>query len=188
MRLNRALDYVEKVREDVEKEFTFFVPGIPVPQGSKNAFVANRKKPAPNATGRQKYRAVMYEQEVNLKPWRQAIAKTAERLKDPEWTTDGYFGTYAVFFFPRPKYHFGPNGLTERYAKEVYKKTAPDGDKCLRAVNDALTGILFGDDAAVIPGFALTLYAEPYLPGALISIVKLCGRPVFTVDKAAAMP
>jgi crossover junction endodeoxyribonuclease RusA len=187
-RLNCALDYVERIRSDVEREVTFFVAGTPVPQGSKNSFVVKNKRARPGAVGAAKYRAVMYEQEKMLKPWRSMIKTVAEKNKPEDWSSNGFFGTYAVFFFPRPRFHFGANGLRPKYENEIYKKTAPDGDKCLRAVNDALTGTLFGDDAAVIPGFALTLWAEPYLPGALISIVKLNGRPNFMLDsKAAAM-
>jgi Holliday junction resolvase RusA-like endonuclease len=178
-RISSALDYIERIRQDVEQEFTFFVAGTPVPQGSKNTTVVRRKNYA-GPEGRKAYKSVMYEQEKNLKPWRSMIERVAKTQKPEDWDATGFFGTYAIFFFPRPEFHFdSERELKPKYSNHLYKKTAPDGDKCLRAVNDALTGILFSDDAAVIPGFGCTLYAEPYLPGALISIVKLRGKPDF---------
>jgi Holliday junction resolvase RusA-like endonuclease len=126
-------------------------------------------------SGRGAYRAVMYEQEKYLKPWRASIKKIAEMNKPDGWKLDGCFANWSVFFFPRPKYHYDSREkLKPQYRNALYKTTKPDGDKCLRAVNDAITGVIFNDDALVGPGFGMTAFADPGLPGALITVVKLC--------------
>lgn len=157
--------------------FNFFVPGIPVPQGSKNATVVPRKgkngKCNP-AGGKSSFRAVMYEQEKGLAKWRGNVKRFAAMQLPKNWNSSGCFANWSVFFFPRPGYHYSKDGtLKPEYSQILYKKTKPDGDKCLRAINDSITGVVFGDDAQVVPGFGMTAYADPGLPGALITIVKL---------------
>lgn len=168
---------------DLEIEFTFFVPGAPVPQGSKNAAVVRKRGKNGNYTelnGARGYRAVMFEQERGLKPWREAIASTAKRKLPDNWSLNGEFAVYCAFFFLRPNYHYNKDReLKSEYKNVFYKTTKPDGDKCLRAVNDAITGIAFEDDATVVSGSGLTLWADPGLPGALITVGRLRGNPVF---------
>lgn len=78
-----------------------------------------------------------------LRAWRTEIAKATQEALDlvaPNWEpTKGAVGLNMVFIHKRPKSR----------AKDVYKVTAPDADKLLRAVFDALTGVLYHDDSQV---------------------------------------
>jgi Holliday junction resolvase RusA-like endonuclease len=148
-----------------------------VPQGSKNAVVVRKRgkngKPIPE-TGKSAYRAVMYEQEKNLEAWRNNVKLFAKKQLPENWDGSGCFANWSIFFFPRPQYHYDRHGkLKPEYGQVLYKKTKPDGDKCLRALNDSITGVVFSDDAQVVPGFGMTAFADPGLPGALVTIVKL---------------
>jgi crossover junction endodeoxyribonuclease RusA len=110
----------------------FTVPGVPAPQGSKNAFGG--------------------EANPRTRPWRAAI--TAEASMYYEEPLRGPVGVTADFVFPRPKSHFG----TGKNAGTV-KATAPflaiskkvgDLDKLCRAVGDALTGVALLDDSQIV--------------------------------------
>lgn len=102
---------------------TIWVPGNPVPQGSKTAFVVGR-------------RAVVTDQNAKtLKPWRALVARTA----DVGLTFDCPVEVLLVFFMKRPQ--------KPRWSTPAVK---PDIDKLTRAALDGLTdGGLLADDARV---------------------------------------
>ena len=116
----------------------FIVNGTPAAQGSKRAFVV-------------KGRAVMVDADKKLKPWRQAVTDAAAEERGDNPLFMGPVRVRVRFVFPRPKSHYG----TGRNA-EVLKPNAPlfvdkkpDIDKLLRAIFDALTGVVFKDDSQV---------------------------------------
>ena len=121
----------------------FFVPGVPVPQGSKNAFVMRGK-------------AVMSEANKNTKPWRDTIKAIA---------LDNYKGIALLcplkvnvcFFFQRPNSHLRKNG-TLKPNQPNYKPQKPDLDKLLRSLGDSLTGIIWYDDSQIVQIFAKKLF------------------------------
>ncbi|MFJ3030964.1 RusA family crossover junction endodeoxyribonuclease [Rothia terrae] len=108
------------------KEVRTYVPGVPIPQGSKTAFVKNDGK------------AGMREANGKLKAWRDAIIwKTAKHR--------GSFGVHVpveltcIFVFTRAKSN-----------KDTHHVIKPDLDKLTRAVGDALTlAGVYADDAQV---------------------------------------
>ena len=115
-------------------EFTVY--GTPRPQGSKR-HIGN---------------GVMIEMSKGLKPWRQEVAGTA-------WTqVNGVipFATHvpvtltADFYFTKPK-----------SAKRQAMTTRPDTSKLLRAIEDALTGIIYADDAQIIETHIRKFYGGP---------------------------
>jgi Holliday junction resolvase RusA-like endonuclease len=53
-----------------------------------------------------------------------------------------------AFRLPRPKGHYGRRGL--RPSAPAYPNVMPDLDKLARAILDALTGIVWRDDAQVV--------------------------------------
>lgn len=110
----------------------FDVLGVPAPQGSKRA--------VPTKAG-----VRLIEQSSRLGDWRSTIAAVAfaERAKLGR-TLDGPLYLHARFRFPMPKSR--PKAARER--GEIYKTTAPDLDKLVRALGDALTQSgLIADDA-----------------------------------------
>ena len=117
---------------------SYFVEGLPAPQGSKNGFVKNG-------------RVVMVESSKNVKPWRAAVAEqTAKHLRaqalDPMTTP---LEIALVFHLPRPK-----------TVTRLWPSVKPDLDKLIRSTFDGLTtGGLYTDDALVIAVSASKQYA-----------------------------
>jgi Holliday junction resolvase RusA-like endonuclease len=101
-----------------------WVQGLPIAQGSKNAF-------------RRGNRIVLVESAKGLKSWRETIAHVAKQThKVP--TTDAVTISL-LFLMPAPK------KMVRRYPT-----TKPDLDKLTRAVLDALTGVIYADDSQVV--------------------------------------
>jgi crossover junction endodeoxyribonuclease RusA len=100
----------------------FFVPGRPVPQGSKSVSRAG----------------FLYESSKALKPWRKAIAAGAPEGHLMPRNVPAY--VYLEFIMPRPK-------ATPKVTPPAVKR--PDLDKLIRAVLDALTGVIWQDDSQV---------------------------------------
>lgn len=115
---------------------SFFVAGIPAPQGSTRAFVVNGKPIITHANR-------------NTKDWRQRIATEAQKLGVP--IVDGPVEVVLGFVMPRPK------SLPK---KVVYHTKKPDLDKLIRACLDGITGILIRDDAQVYGIAASKRYAQ----------------------------
>lgn len=113
--------------------YTFTVYGDAVPQGSK-------------------VRTQWGVREANskLRPWRDCVAAEAGKVASGELLT-GPILLELTFVRPRPKSHYG-TGKNEGKLKDSapqYPTTKPDSLKLGRAVEDALTGILWRDDSQV---------------------------------------
>lgn len=134
----------------------FTVVGTPVPQGSARAFVRGGKPRivAGNAGPLEKWRGDIRSAWLQLC----AAGKPAP--------VDGPISMRLSFRMPRPKSHYLPVNRT-RLAPELRPDAPewaigkPDGDKLLRAVFDALTGVAYVDDAQVVVIGATQKYANP---------------------------
>ena len=114
---------------------TVSVSGTPVQQGTLNV-------------GRQGQQ--YWSNGAELRPWRKKIAEeTAKALPDDWVPTLGPVGLNIVFIHKRPKSR----------PKDIYKVTAPDADKLLRSVFDALTGVLYKDDCQVCDVHVADVYS-----------------------------
>jgi len=118
---------------------SFFVPGIPVSQGSKRAFVIRDK------SGR--HRPVLTESAKGLPQWRATVALAGRQalMKGNEGATVGWWAKKALlvrlaFYLPRP-------ASLPKKVQDAVKR--PDLDKLTRAVLDALTGIVWVDDSQI---------------------------------------
>ncbi|WP_334136993.1 RusA family crossover junction endodeoxyribonuclease [Corynebacterium variabile] len=118
---------------------TFHVPGVPAPQGSKNAYRRGNK-------------VVLVESSKKVKPWRAAVAQAATIAYLRTEPIDGPVAVEIDFHLPRPK------SLPKR-VKHMVKR--PDIDKLLRSTNDALTGIAYADDSRIVSIAATKRYALP---------------------------
>lgn len=72
-----------------------------------------------------------------------------------------------TFTMPRPKSHYRSNGLIKATAPHYVTKK-PDSTKLLRSTEDALTGLLWRDDAQVAIQTVYRIYGET--PGAKITV------------------
>jgi crossover junction endodeoxyribonuclease RusA len=116
----------------------FFVPGRPRPQGSMK-FVKSKKTGKSVPITNQK-----------LEAWRADIKHFAIETVGDRMTRGGCSVTM-IFLFARPKshyYHRKSGDVLRDDAPERMLKT-PDIDKLIRAVLDALTGVVFTDDCEV---------------------------------------
>ncbi len=124
----------------------FTVAGVPQPQGSAKAFIPKGWN-----------RAVITSDNKKLRPWRQDVSMMAqEAMKKapgvPNWhVTDKAVEVACYFYFQKPK---------SAGRKVTRKITKPDIDKLLRGVLDALTGIVFRDDAQVVGVQCYKLFDE----------------------------
>lgn len=75
------------------------------------------------------------------------------------------------FFRTRPKAHFRSNGLVKDALALAWPTTKPDVTKLVRAAEDAMTGILWIDDAQIVEQIASKKFSET--PGLRITVETL---------------
>jgi len=149
---------------------SFDVAGAPVAKGSMKAF-ARRGGGAPIVT----------HDSARTKPWQEAVAWGARvaaanaGLREP-W--EGAVTVEARFRLTRPKGHYrranprqgelAPRLLPSAPIDHTVK---PDGDKLARLVGDAMTGIVYRDDALVVMLLATKRYcAAGEAPGVTVTV------------------
>jgi crossover junction endodeoxyribonuclease RusA len=130
------------------REFDLFVPGVPVPQGSKFLW-----------KGR-----MIEKNSHRLHKWRTTIA---EAVIGRGWHFDarlvGPVGVMLTFYLARPKAHYGTgrNAGVLKPDAPIFHTGTPDVDKLVRGVLDALTQArVWRDDCQVASLFADKRYAE----------------------------
>ena len=139
----------------------FKVAGTAAPGGSKTAFV-NKK------TGK----AIVTDASKKTKPWQAAVANLAVMVYDGPILT-GPVKLAVTFVIARPKYHWG-TGRNARKLKDsapLHVLKSPDLTKLIRALEDALTGILWRDDCLVVSGRQDKRWAAlDERPGAIVTV------------------
>lgn len=136
---------------------TITVLGEPSPEGSTRAFYLKKL----NRT------VTTHQNQKSLEAWRNRVATEAQRaLEGREWTSD-CASAYIVdvdFVLSRPP------SVPEH--KRLHPIVKPDIDKLVRAINDALTGILFIDDCQVVSMKVSKDYSDDRRPGAYIVVSR----------------
>jgi Holliday junction resolvase RusA-like endonuclease len=129
----------------------FFVPGVPIPQGSMKAFVVAG-------------RARVTSDNPKLRSWRLDVKCEAQKHWDTP-TTEAV-RVQLVFRFPRPKGHYGTgrNAGQVRASAPGYHTVKPDVDKLVRGCLDALTGVIWRDDSQVAGVDAFKEYGDSPFP------------------------
>lgn len=149
---------------------TFFIHGVPKPGGSKRGFAFRR----PNG----KLGVSMTDASGQAgKDWRGDVksAALAEMRvpKAPFPNPGGALRLLVEFRMPRPKSHYRKDG-TLKPGMPVYHTIKPDTTKLLRSLEDALTGILWNDDAQIAVQSASKSYADPGWPsGATVTLTDI---------------
>jgi crossover junction endodeoxyribonuclease RusA len=116
-------------------------------------------------------RGRMVESCKDLPRWRSLIARTAEALG--VGVIPGPVSLSVTFMMPRPAGHWTKTGKLSSRATP-WPSVKPDADKLLRAVGDALTGVLIEDDARVVNIAGSKRWCRAgEEPGALITIIGL---------------
>lgn len=166
------------------KEITFKVSGDPRPKGSVTAFCANWPRTHAKVillcrnliAGCKWYpKCVVTPAAKGLKPWEKkvAVAAQAAMAAEPQPWEEGVI-VIIEFFIKRPQAHYGTGKnklIMKDFAKKLLCIKKPDIDKISRAVNDAMTGIVYRDDAQVVCEAHVKKYGKH--PG-----IKVRCRPV----------
>lgn len=134
----------------------FQVIGQARPQGSTRAFIKGG-------------RPVITTDTKGLHEWRDAIAWEARQARRERPMLVGAVSVTATFAIARPKAHLRADGEPKTSAPEHPAKR-PDIDKLARAALDALTGVLFADDALVVHLDVWKAYADDVDPGVTIHV------------------
>lgn len=141
---------------------TFRVRGTPAPQGSHRAFVNRR-------TGR----AIVTDDSPATRPWRADVRAAAAEAMGDAPPMGRAVRVYLMFRFDRPRGHHGARGLLP--SAPVDKVTRPDLDKLQRSTLDALTGLVFRDDALVVDLVASKRWATDAEPAGATVTVRAAG-------------
>jgi len=143
----------------------FFVPGLPATSGSKRPFIYKSKKDG-------KQRVAMVPDNKRQKPWMSTVSVAAGEVFNGS-VLRGPVALTVQYFFPRPKSHYG-NGRNAGIVKDSAPKhhiSKPDLSKLTRAIEDALSGIVWKDDSQVISHIESKDYAaNGEATGALVTI------------------
>lgn len=133
-----------------------FVPGTPKPQGSAKWIRSN-------TTGR-----AIPKTNPDLLAWRDRVAgfAAARMAEAGAEVTAEPVALVARFVFQRPKGHVRRSGDLTRSAPRHHGQR-PDVDKLIRAVGDALTGVVYRDDCQVVEVRASKAWAAPGCPAGL---------------------
>lgn len=135
------------------------VRGEPAPQGSKRYI------------GLKGGRGIIVDASKRTAPWRSNIAHEARLAMDEREPLSGPIQCDVTLYVTRPGGHYGKRGLLP--SAPLYPTTRPDRDKLARAVFDALSGIVWRDDAQVVTGSTSKLYADGRGPGVEIRIERI---------------
>lgn len=121
------------------------VYGKPQPAGSKRAF-----------------KGIIVDANKKSRPWKTQVAQAAGEQFSGELLR-GPLTVQFRFFAPRPKGHYGTGSKSEvlKASAPAYPTGKPDVLKLARGVEDALTGVVYGDDSQIVREVLEKFYGEP---------------------------
>lgn len=149
----------------------FFVPGRAASAGSKSAYKTEDGK------------IVVAPASKFTKPWMDSVKWFAMKEVGKMCLLEGPIYLIIKFIMSRPQGHYGTGrnaGKIKESKLGLYPTVQPDMHKLVRAVEDALTGIIWRDDKQVVKSAIEKVYGEK--PGAEILIETLEAKDG-TIDK-----
>lgn len=136
---------------------SIIVEGVPQPGGSKRGIYSKRLG-----------RVLIFDDAKGNKDWRATVAAFAREAYRGE-PLKGPLSVTMVFTMPRLKSHYNKRGL--RLDAPSFHPKKPDVLKLARSTEDALTGILWVDDAQIAEEHISKVYGDE--PGAIITVEEL---------------
>ena len=128
----------------------FTVLGEPKTAGSKKAFYSPKLK-----------RAIITDDNAKSRDWKEQVASTARQVYDGELLT-GALKVSLRFFRVRPAGHYNSRGELNKTGREsIAPATRPDVLKLARCVEDALSGVVWRDDAQIVVELLVKDWGEP---------------------------
>lgn len=119
---------------------SFTVHGHAATAGSKRGFYNAKAK-----------RVIVTDDNAKSRPWKAQVADAAAQAMNGREPLDGPLLLELTFWIPRPKGHYGTgrNAPAVKPGAPQAPAVKPDLLKLARAVEDALTGVVYRDDAQV---------------------------------------
>ena len=156
---------------------SFFVPGIAKPAGSKRGFPIKDKR-----TG--KTRVVITDDCKTSGDWKADVKAFAAQAYQGELLT-GPIHLSLGFRIGRPKSHFrtGKRSHELRDDAPLWVTKKPDVLKLARAVEDAMTGVVWVDDAQIAVETLSKLYGDT--PGVQVMAYEITDEFADTIQKAS---
>lgn len=133
---------VPSVLSEMEPSLTvsFTVFGLSAPAGSKTSGVSKA--------------GVRFVRDSNPRSaqWKTDVAQAAGKFMGEMPPLEGPLVLELDFYRPRPKSHFKADGytLSATGRRMLYPTGRPDSTKLTRAVEDAMTGIVYRDDSQIV--------------------------------------
>lgn len=128
----------------------FTAYGVPAPSGSKTS--------GRTSSGVTYLRPASKRQ----KPWQRDVAQAAGIAMMGRTLLEGPLRLDAIFFRPRPKDHYkASGGLSAKGERSRFPESAPDTTKLVRAVEDAIQGIVVRNDASFVKVRGAKVWGEP---------------------------
>jgi Holliday junction resolvase RusA-like endonuclease len=147
---------------------SFTVHGIAQPAGSKRAFALRRRDGSMITRPDGSPVVNVVDDNKKSKSWKQEVASAAAKVMEGRALLHGPLLLAVVFVMPRPKSHFrtGKNEGQLRPDAPRFHTKKPDVTKLVRGLEDALTGVVWNDDAQV----ADTRQRKEYGPAARVEV------------------
>lgn len=130
--------------EAAARVLDFFVPGLPITQGSKRIVMAGK--------GANRRPVLIEDRDAALQRWRKAVSEGARYymgVKAVMASEDFALIVECTFTLPRP---------ASRAKRFAFPNKKPDVDKLARAVGDAVKGVIYGDDGQIVDFIARKRY------------------------------
>jgi Holliday junction resolvase RusA-like endonuclease len=146
----------------MKEPLIFFVPGIAKPAGSKRGIALKKG-------GVFSGRVAVIDDCVKSRDWKSDVTHTAlHHYKGLPWT--GPLHLTLRFFVTRPRHHYGTgkNATVVKVSAPAHPFVKPDTTKLVRGVEDALTGVLWNDDAQVVSQLCTKRYGDR--PGVIVEL------------------
>lgn len=168
----------------------FTVYGVPAPQGSKNARPVYRGRgTARRFTGR----VALVESSAKVRPWRERVAEAAAeamRAAGRVELLDGQIAVSMVFTLrtkPTSRPDWWPSGMAWSRRVWWWPASMPDLSKLARSTEDAMTGVVWRDDARVVRyrDLAKTYAGDPREPDSLSepgAVIRVWALPAATEE------
>lgn len=159
--MQQALDLFETVPEahkeaGLRPAVEFTVYGTPRPAGSKRA-VPVGKKGGPK-------RWVVTDDNKKSAPWKDQVSQVAGEAMEATGVglLDGPLAVVFRFVVNRPKGHLNSRGeLNAAGRRRPYPTVKPDALKLARGVEDAMSGVVYRDDAQIVRELLEKDYGSP---------------------------
>ena len=157
-------------------EFTVF--GKPETAGSKRGFIVRSK------SGKQ--HVAIVDDNKNTKPWQAQVRFCAKQAWPSPTLALGPVFLRCTFYFARFKTHYGTGRNAGKLRPSAPKDHTqrPDSLKLMRAIEDALTGVLYKDDCQIVDEAHGKRWAGPGEP-ARAEIAVITAADLFAAEAGA---